>query len=172
MRRVEADVEQFIDELIAEIHGRKEIEFVEEFAVRIPIRTLRSLLGIPKEDEHKVFDWTNHFVGTSDPEYGRSPEESTELFEDIFEYGKYLIEKRRVTPAEDLLTVVVNMTVAGSPLDEPTRDGTFVILLAAGNETTRNSLTNDMMALSSNPSQKYLLIENPAFINNRIDDIL
>lgn len=172
MRRIEAEVEQFVDELIAEMRGREEIEFVEEFAARVPIRTLCSLLGVPKEDEDKVFDWTNRLVGTSDPEYGGSPEESTKLFEDIFDYGKYLLEKRRSAPSDDILTVVANMTVAGTPLDRPTRDGTFVILLAADNETTRNSLTGGMMALSSNPSQKRLLIEDPTLINNGIEEIL
>lgn len=171
MRRVEADVERFVDELVDSLAGEREIEFVSRVAAVVPIRTLCSLLGVPREDEGKVFDWTNQLVGTADPEYAPSPEASARVYAEVFDYGKYLIEKRRSQPAEDMLTLVANMTVGGLPLDKPTQDGTFVILLAAGNETTRNSLTGGILAFSQFPEERCKLAADPELVNGAVEEL-
>jgi cytochrome P450 len=169
---IQDDVDAFVDQMISALAGKTRIEFVREVAAVVPIRTLCRLLGIPGDDEDKVFDWTNRLVGTSDPEYGATPEESTRTFDEVFEYGKRLIAERRATPGDDLLSLVARITVDGQPIDGPMRDGMFALLLAAGNETTRNSLTGAIVALTRFPDQKRKLVRDPGLVDGAVDELL
>jgi len=164
-------VEAFVDEMVAKLHGRDEIEFVSEFAASVPIKTLCLLLGIPREDEDKIFDWTNQLVGTSDPEYAVTPEQTTAVFEHVFEYGRRLMGERRRNPQDDFLSVVANSTIDGKPIDGPERDGMFTLLLAAGNETTRNSLTGSIVALSKFPRERAWLAANLDGLDHAIEEL-
>lgn len=172
LRRLEPQVEAFVSDLVAKLRDRTEVEFVSEVASIVPIKTLCLLLGIPPEDEHRVFDWTNRLVGTSDPDYGLSPEESSGVYEDVFDYGKHLIERRRADPQNDLLSVVANLTANACPISAATRNGMFVLFLAAGNETTRNTLSGSIMALSEHPEERQRLVHDPSLIGKAVNEFL
>lgn len=172
LRKLEGQVNSFVAELVASIPAESEIEFVTQVASIVPIRTLCLLLGIPERDHDKVFDWTNQLVGTSDPEYGPSPEESNAVFEDVFEYGTRLLRDRSAEPADDLLSVVASMFSDSEPQSRQIRNGMFTLLLAAGNETTRNSLSGSIVALSRFPDQRRELLEDPERISQTIPELL
>lgn len=172
LRKLEGQVNSFVAELVASIPAESEIEFVTQVASIVPIRTLCLLLGIPERDHDKVFDWTNQLVGTSDPEYGPSPEESNAVFEDVFEYGTRLLRDRSAEPADDLLSVVASMFSDSEPRSRQIRNGMFTLLLAAGNETTRNSLSGSIVALSRFPDQRRQLLEDPERISQAIPELL
>ena len=165
-------VEAYVDALIDKLRGRDQVEFVSEVAAIVPIKSLCIMLGIPEEDEDKIFEWTNRLVGTADPEFGHSAEVSNQTFEEVFEYGRYLNELRRKEPSDDLLSVVANLEMDGEPISESVRDGFFVLLLAAGNETTRNSLSGMVRLMSENPDQRRLLLDDPGMIPSAIPEML
>jgi len=172
LRRLEASVDRFVAEMVSRLPDGGEIEFVSEVAAMVPIRTLCLMLGIPDEDVGKVFDWTNRLVGTSDPDYAQSQASSTEVFEEVFDYGLSLFEKRMAAPEDDLLTIVAHMTADGAPLRDAVKRGLFTLLLAAGNETTRNSLSGSIVGLSRFPGERRKLSEHPERIAGAVPELL
>lgn len=172
LRKLESQIQDFVDNLVTSLPVDSEVEFVTEVASIVPIQTLCLMLGIPKADQSKVFDWTNQLVGTSDPEFGPSIEESGEIFEEVFEYGTHLLKQRRNQSGDDLLSTVAHMFDDGSSRSQNIQRGMFTLLLAAGNETTRNSLSGSIVALSRFPEQRRQLCDSPSDIARAIPELL
>jgi cytochrome P450 len=172
LKRLEERVDRFVAEMVASLPAGDEIEFVTRVASIVPIRTLCLMLDIPAADQDKVFDWTNRLVGTSDPEYGPTAEESNGVFEEVFDYGAALLEQRRRQPGDDLLSIVAGMFDDGSARSQAVLRGMFTLLLAAGNETTRNSLSGSIVALSRFPGQRRRLAADPSLIPQAIPELL
>ena len=169
---IEQAVTEAVEQLLRGFRGRTEIEVVGEFAGIMPIRALCLLLGIPEEDEQRIFDWTNSMVGVSDPEYGLSADETSRIHREVFAYGRRLLDERRRDGKGDVLSVVAKMEIEGQPFLGPDLDGMIALLLAAGNETTRNSLTGAMLALGQFPEQRARLRDDPSMTNNAVEELL
>jgi cholest-4-en-3-one 26-monooxygenase len=125
-------------------------DFVTDVACELPLQAIAELIGVPQEDRHKLFTWSNDMVGYDDPDYEGDGETAAA---EILGYSMLMAEDRRACPREDIVTKLVNAQVDG---DELTTDefGFFVILLAvAGNETTRNAISHGMLAFLDNPEQ-------------------
>jgi cholest-4-en-3-one 26-monooxygenase len=147
LREVLADrAEQIVRTALAEGTG----DFVTDVACELPLQAVAELLGVPQEDRHKIFSWSNEMVGYDDPEYvGDGETAATE----ILSYSMVMAADRRACPRDDIVTKLVNADVDG---DELTEDefGFFVILLSvAGNETTRNAISHGMLAFLDHPEQ-------------------
>ncbi len=125
-------------------------DFVTDVACELPLQAIAELIGVPQEDRHKLFSWSNDMVGYDDPEYqGDGETAATE----ILSYSMVMAADRRACPRDDIVTKLVNAQVDG---DELTEDefGFFVILLSvAGNETTRNAISHGMLAFLDHPDQ-------------------
>ncbi|MFI6870744.1 cytochrome P450 [Nocardia sp. NPDC050406] len=125
-------------------------DFVEQVACELPLQAIAELLGVPQEDRHKIFAWTNETLNYDDPEYGG---DSTAASAEILGYAWNMAEQRRSCPVDDIVSQLVNADVDGEALGSD-EFGFFVILLAvAGNETTRNAITHGMKAFVDNPEQ-------------------
>jgi cholest-4-en-3-one 26-monooxygenase len=125
-------------------------DFVADVACELPLQAIAELIGVPQEDRHKLFTWSNDMVGYDDPEYAGDGETAAA---EILGYSMLMAEDRRACPREDIVSKLVSAQVDG---DELTSDefGFFVILLAvAGNETTRNAISHGMLAFLDNPDQ-------------------
>ncbi len=125
-------------------------DFVADVACELPLQAIAELIGVPQEDRHKLFTWSNDMVGYDDPDYTGDGETAAA---EILGYSMLMAEDRRGCPREDIVTKLVHAQVDG---DELTSDefGFFVILLAvAGNETTRNAISHGMLAFLDNPEQ-------------------
>jgi cholest-4-en-3-one 26-monooxygenase len=125
-------------------------DFVTDVACELPLQAIAELIGVPQEDRHKLFTWSNDMVGYDDPDYTGDGETAAA---EILGYSMLMAEDRRGCPREDIVTKLVHAQVDG---DELTSDefGFFVILLAvAGNETTRNAISHGMLAFLDNPGQ-------------------
>jgi cholest-4-en-3-one 26-monooxygenase len=125
-------------------------DFVTDVACELPLQAIAELIGVPQEDRHKLFSWSNEMVGYDDPEFEGDGETAAA---EILGYSMLMAEDRRACPREDIVTKLVNAQVDG---DELTSDefGFFVILLAvAGNETTRNAISHGMLAFLDHPDQ-------------------
>jgi cholest-4-en-3-one 26-monooxygenase len=125
-------------------------DFVTDVACELPLQAIAELIGVPQEDRHKLFTWSNDMVGYDDPDYQGDGETAAA---EVLGYSMLMAEDRRACPRDDIVTKLVNAQVDG---EELTSDefGFFVILLAvAGNETTRNAISHGMLAFLDNPAQ-------------------
>ncbi|WP_117211278.1 cytochrome P450 [Allorhizocola rhizosphaerae] len=134
-------------------------EFVTEVACELPLQAIAELLGVPQEDRHKIFDWSNQMIGYDDPEYDIDPLNSAM---EMLNYGMAMAEDRKRCPMDDIVTKLVTAEVDGGHLTSD-EFGFFIIILAvAGNETTRNSITHGMLAFMDHPEQWELYKETRA----------
>lgn len=172
LAKVEPRVRASVDALIDSLDGRDTVEFVTEVGAIVPIQTICAIMGVPPEDEWRVFEFTNAVFGTDDPEFAPSTEVANERYLAIFDYALSLLEQRRRDPRDDMLTVIAHGTVDGRPLDETEQKSFFSNMIAAGNETTRSSLAGALWALSLFPDQRRLLIENPDRIGAAVQELL
>ena len=126
-------------------------DFVEQVSCELPLQAIAGLMGVPQEDRMKLFHWSNQMVGDMDPEFAGNDAISASV--ELITYGMQLAAERADKPGEDLVTKLVQADVEGHKLSDDEL-GFFVILLAvAGNETTRNSITQGMMAFTDFPDQ-------------------
>ncbi|MGZ4676290.1 MAG: cytochrome P450, partial [Acidimicrobiia bacterium] len=131
------------------------IDFVPNFAAELPLVVIAELLGVPYEDRHKIFEWSNRLVGNSDPEYNQgAPEEALEASMELYMYAQSLADARRERPMDDIVTTLITAELDGEQLSD-IEFNVFVLLLAvAGNETTRNLISGGMLTLMQHPEQR------------------
>ncbi|OLF19063.1 cytochrome P450 [Actinophytocola xanthii] len=131
-------------------------DFVTQVACELPLQAIAELLGIPQDDRHKVFDWSNQMVAYDDPEYSINPEAASA---ELLGYAWHMAEERKKCPMDDIVTTLVNADIDGDALGSD-EFGFFVLLLAvAGNETTRNAISHGMHAFLTHPEQWELFKE-------------
>lgn len=165
--------------------AKGEFDFVKEVAADFPIRVLAKMLDVPDADIYKLIDWGNRMVGNDDPEHAdvlASSEESEKYrllpFRspaalEVFEYGRALADQRRGTDRTDLVSRLVNQVPEdGIPLSERDFNSYFLLLVVAGNETTRHTITHSMNFLMQNPDQLALLQERPELIPWAVEEFL
>lgn len=146
---------EIIDRMVAE-HPEGHADFVEAFAGPLPLEIICSMMGIPRDDHPRIFEWTNTILGASDPEYGGTYERLMEVSLEIFAYAQALGEDRRANPRDDLTSALMAAEVDGDQLSAQEFGSFFILLVVAGNETTRNALSHGLMALTENPDQRDL----------------
>ena len=126
-------------------------DFVEQVSCELPLQAIAGLMGVPQDERKKLFDWSNQLVGDQDPEFASN--DGMTASAELMMYGMQLAAERADSPAEDLVTKLIQADVEGHKLTDD-EFGFFVIILAvAGNETTRNSITQGMMAFTDHPDQ-------------------
>ncbi|ATL71483.1 cytochrome P450 [Nocardia terpenica] len=125
-------------------------DFVTQVACELPLQAIAELIGVPQDDRMKVFRWSNEMTGYDDPEIDVDPLASSM---EILGYAYQMAEARKASPADDIVTELVNADIDGEALTSD-EFGFFVILLAvAGNETTRNAISHGMIAFLEHPDQ-------------------
>jgi cholest-4-en-3-one 26-monooxygenase len=149
-----AELEETMQRRAAQIVGdaaaRGAGNFVEDVAAELPLQAIADLIGVPQEDRHKLFEWSNQMLAGEDPEYAGNNELAAA---EILGYSMMLAAERQANPRDDLITKLVNAHKGERGLSDD-EFGYFVILLAvAGNETTRNAITHGMNAFFENPEQ-------------------
>ncbi|MTE12212.1 cytochrome P450 [Nocardia aurantiaca] len=125
-------------------------DFVQQVACELPLQAIAELLGVPQDDRHKLFTWSNQLLNYDDPEFaGNNMTANAELLG----YAYNMAEERRSRPVDDIVTQLVTADVDGEALGSD-EFGFFVILLSvAGNETTRNAIAHGMKAFVDHPDQ-------------------
>lgn len=162
-----------------------EFDFVTEISADFPIQVLARLLDVPGEDTGQLIDWGNQMIGNTDPEYAEHllddpasdqykhlPFRSPAAVE-VFEYGRDLARQRKGGSGTDLISLLVNRTPEdGEPLSATDFDNYFLLLVVAGNETTRHTISQAMLALIEHPDQLALLQSKPELIPNAVEEFL
>jgi linalool 8-monooxygenase len=159
-------------EILCNIEGKDEVEFISSVAAELPIQMLAELFGIDQELRHKLFEWSNIIIGGDDPDIVVSPEQVRTAIMELVTFGMEQYEQRKEKPGNDLISMLVHTKVNGQPVDLGDYLSTLLLLVVAGNETTRNSISGGVLALSENPEEKRKLLEDPSLIPAAVDEII
>ncbi len=148
---------RILDDAIA----KGECDFVVDVAAELPLQAIAELIGVPYEDRHKLFDWSNHMVGSEDPEYAVSDDEANAARFEMFLYAQQLADERRAAPRDDIVSALLQAEVDGDQLSEMDFNLFFMLLSVAGNETTRNAIAHGMNAFLEHPDEYAKLVDDP-----------
>jgi cholest-4-en-3-one 26-monooxygenase len=171
--RVREHATEIVAKAIAKAKDQDSIDFMYDIAAPMPISVLCDLLGVPDEDWKKIFDWSNELIGIFDPDLCKDPLGVEAVFMDLFSYGQNMIEDRRKNPREDLMTAIAQAkTDDGTEIPEVYLNGFFLLMVIAGNETTRNSLSGGMKALIEHPDQRSRLVADPSLLPTAVEEVL
>jgi cholest-4-en-3-one 26-monooxygenase len=158
--------------IVDAVAKRGTCDFVTEVAAELPLQVIVEMLGVPHEDRHKFFEWSNTMVGVEDPEYATSPEVGQIAMMQLFAYANELAAERRKCPREDLTTLLLQAQVDGEHLTESQYDSFVMLLSVAGNETTRNLISGGMLALFDHPEQRERLQRDPSLLPTAVEEML
>lgn len=153
------EVEATVREILDEMPASGECDFVSDFAALLPLRIIDNMLGIPREHEKFILEATNTILGASDAEYIEDQTGAgigkavTAASEGLITLLRTLSEERIADPKDDLITRLVAAT-EGDNLTPAEMAKFFILLVGAGNETTRNVITHGLLVLSRNPDQR------------------
>jgi cytochrome P450 len=179
LRKIHADVERIgkdiVDALVKnDVSG--ECDFVKEVAAPLPIAVIAWLLGVPEADWNLLFDWTNRIIGSGDPEFqveGKTPQESArQTMVDLFTYFTGLVEEKRKSPKDDLVTLFTQAEIDGKPLEFMDILAWCLIIVIAGNETTRNGTSGGMLAFIQNQDQLRKLQADPSLLPSAVEEVV
>jgi len=155
--RIEASVRERAHRLVASLianHPDGEADLVSELAGPLPLQIICDMMGIPEEDHQRVFHWTNVILGFGDPDLTLDFEEFMQVSMDIGAYASALAEDRRINHHDDLTSSLVEAEVDGERLSSQEIASFFILLVVAGNETTRNAISHGVLALSRYPAER------------------
>ncbi|HWB65427.1 MAG TPA: cytochrome P450 [Mycobacteriales bacterium] len=170
--RLEERIQGTCDEIVAQAVAKGEGDFVTLCAAELPLIVIAELMGVPIEDRHKVFDWSNRMVGGEDPEYGVTEEQRFDAASEMWAYASALAEEKRKAIKDDIVSKLITPDEAGNVLSELEFDLFFMLLAVAGNETTRNAISGGMQALIEHPDEWTKLKADPGLIPTAADEIV
>lgn len=180
-------------ETLDAIAGQSECEFVDDVAAPLPILLIAEMIGIPREKQKEFHQWSDAMIaGDGNQDKPEIMAKSGAAFLAYSTLVKEIAEARRAEPKDDLISILVNaddegvlgrfdlgkQSVGGLDTDEHLANATnelvmlSVILMVAGNETTRNALAGGMQALIENPEERRKLIENPSLMTSACEEVV
>ncbi len=171
IRELSGRIQQIADDLLDKVESQGQMEFMNDYAVVIPITVIAELLGIPPEDQAKFREWTQTIVVDG----LRNTRDSERMGAAVMEFIMYfhaMFDQRRAEPQEDLITGLVQVEEDGDKLDPQELISMVFLLLVAGHETTVNLIGNGTLALLQHPEQMAKLRANPTLIESAIEEML
>ena len=176
--RVAAKIDSLLDNM--ERQGPK-VDFVKLFSQEVPMFTLCEMLGVDEVDRPKIIYWMHYlelaeqFVANPMRMLLRNPlfpRRFAKAIKDMFEYGEAVMADRRANPREDLLTVIAQSQLGGEELPQEFLDGSWLLIIFAGNDTSRNSLSGTIRLLTEFQDQRQMVIDDPALIPKMTQEAL
>jgi len=172
IRDLEVKVVSATDSILDAVCEQGSADFVEQISAELPLQVIADLVGVPQEDRHLVFDWSNRMIGADDPEYQVSAEAAGQAAMELFAYADQLCEQKRLDPHADLLSVLTGTEMDGDSLSQLELDLFFMLLAVAGNETTRNLISGAMVAFFDNPDQWARLQADRSLLPDAVEEML
>ncbi|MEM7016713.1 MAG: cytochrome P450 [Pseudomonadota bacterium] len=170
---MENGVRARVTEILDKLEGQEEFEFVSAVAAELPIQVLAELFNVPQEDRYKLFEWSNIIIGGDDPDIRVSQDHVMKSYMDMAMYAMSLRTNReQEEPGRDLISMLAHSHYDGETMSVENYLSAFVLLVVAGNETTRNSISGGLLALSKFPEQRERLLADRSLIPNAVDEII
>jgi len=175
IRSMDEKVARVTREVIDDAARRDGGDFVQDVSARITIAVIAEMLGVPRKDWETLFRWTNEIIAPQDPEFqkGQTAEETINRARiEVFTYFDELVARRRAEPTDDIVSVIANGRLNDAPLPTMELLSYYLLLVVAGNETTRNAMTGGLLALLENPGEWRKLRADPALVNGAVEEIV
>jgi cytochrome P450 len=160
LRKVEDDVQRAATEIVDGVRDNGECDFVVDVAARLPLKIICDMMGIPESEYDGIFRRTNIILSQGDPEYipEGDPAAAVQALlsagQELSQLVQELGEKRRADPTDDLTSALVHAEVDGERLTAQELGSFFILLVVAGNETTRNAISHALLLLTEHEDQK------------------
>jgi cholest-4-en-3-one 26-monooxygenase len=158
--------------IVDNIIERGKCDFVIDIASELPLQAIAELMGVPQQDRHRLFEWTNRMIGIDDPEFEGDRESAGEAATELYLYANALAAEKRADPLDDIVSKLLGAEIEGDQLSETEFDMFFMLLSVAGNETTRNATSHGMKALLDNPDQFDKLKADPGLVPGAVEEIV
>ncbi|HEY0539295.1 MAG TPA: cytochrome P450 [Actinoallomurus sp.] len=172
IKQLEEHIRDVGHRLIDEVVTRGEACFVRDIAAPFPLYVICELIGAPVEDRQQIFDWSNALIGFDDPDFASSAEHARDVSALILDYAHELAAQRRRQPRDDIATSLLEPDADGRRLGADEFAMFILLLIMAGNETTRNAASGGMLALFQHPEQWRRLIGNRSLLKTTADEIV
>jgi cytochrome P450 len=158
VKKIEDEVKRSASVIVDEVIEKGSFDFVTDVAARLPLRIICNMMGVPESEHDFVFHHSNIILGAMDPEYVpegsdvavallTSGQQLTQLMHD-------LAQQRAERPGDDVTSALVTANVDGEQLTNQELASFFILLVVAGNETTRNAISHGMKLLTDHPDQR------------------
>lgn len=177
--RIDEIAEDVIDgvaaHLVNQLTDRRQADFVRDVAAQMPMAAICELLGVDRDSWDDVFRWTNEFIGAEDPEYqqGRSRRQTwQDGMRGLMGFFAEQVERKRREPDQSVMTTLVQAEIDGEPLADRDILSYAILLILAGNETTRNATSGGLQALIEHPDQFERLQADPELLDSAVEEML
>lgn len=167
----ESLVQDVTAELLVDLPAAGEIDVVDAFTTRLPIRVISALLGLPADRRDWLFDASREIGAMFEPLSPFDPASMSARFAELDEYFTSIVAERRHRPTDDLISALVAVDAEAS-LDDDEVLAMIAFLLFAGHETVAGMLGNALVALARHPDQRALLRSTPAIVDNAVEELL
>ncbi|MDN3356966.1 cytochrome P450 [Actinomadura sp. DC4] len=167
--RLEEHVRSICHDLIEEVAGHGEADFVHDISAPLPLYVICELLGAPPEDREKIFDWSNRLVAEDDPDYRKPEDDGMVAAGELYAYANELAVRRREEPRDDIVTRLLQPH-GGEELSVDEFDLFVMLLTVAGNETTRNAASGGMLAFFEHPDQWRRMVDEHTAGGGRLSE--
>src|SRR3569833_825357 len=163
IQRFEDQVQAVAEQIVEQVAAKGACDFVADVAARMPLKIICDMMGVPESDYKTVIDSTNIILAGGDEEFlsGDDQEVALQLLEAgqtlknlVEEFGRH----RREHPSDDLVSALGNANIDGESLTDQELGSFFILLVVAGNETTRNAITHGLDLFTAHPDQRELLL--------------
>jgi cytochrome P450 len=162
--QIEDSVRAQAREIVDRVAPLGECDFVTEIAAKLPLQVICDMLGIPRADNDRIFELTNVILGVGDPEYVQSMEGLMAAGMELFQYGLALAEQRLAEPSDDIASALMHAEVEDENgrhrLTASELGSFFLLLVVAGNETTRTAISHGLLELTARPDQRQRWIDD------------
>jgi len=165
-------LEDLARRIVDPVAAKGECEFVQGLACELPLQVICEMMGVPQAERHRIFDLTNTMIGADDPDFASSRDDGQRAAEEIFGYAHQLAQRYKARPADNLTSRLLQASVEGEALSDLDYCSFFLLLLIAGNETTRTVTVNGFRTLIEHPEQLRQLVDDPSRIPGAVEEIL
>jgi cholest-4-en-3-one 26-monooxygenase len=176
VRDLEPHTREVAGMIFDELDEDDEVDFVDRISAELPLRVIVEMLGAPREDARYLKDLGDVMVGNADPDYNPTSagaaDGAAQAQMDMFNYFKSLASERQKSPGDDLVSVLLRAEIDGETFDELDFLIFCMLLVIAGNETTRNLITGGMLLLFDNPDEHKRLRSDPSLMPTAVEEML
>ncbi len=164
----EPKAREYAKQIVDRVIDRGACEFVTEVAAELPLLMILDFFDIPAEDRRKFYDWTNTMMFADDPDSSDGEEAALQASTEMMVYAFELAQKWRGSEARNISSQLLAGVINGEPVSDETFAWIVLMILSAGNESTRTTITHAMRNLMENPEQYRYLQENPEKLDGAI----